>query len=172
MKGYVSYLVTFQTIEALCSDSEDDDSSLNNDSNDVLSDWLFLDQGDNSMNSNVFSIDETEEAADAVPSVDGILWEHDAEILQEPIGKMPFSPTIVHDRYKKLYPLLLMQCLLSSHTHFLELMAYEVNWYAKQHMEQKRSQNLLGYKLNSVSVLELLVFFALLIYYMAFFQTG
>jgi hypothetical protein len=112
------------------------------------------------------------EAAEPLPAVDGLMWEHGVEITDEPGDIMEPAPATVHEQHRHLFatPIDAMFAVLPNS--FWELMAFEVNCYAGQCLDHHPKKLIVGYKWTPVSVQEMLVFFAILIMHMLFPQTG
>jgi hypothetical protein len=112
------------------------------------------------------------DAEETPVTIDGLLWEHGTKILHKPPDKTEHAPAEIYDQYKHMFntPIDAMFAMLP-YT-FWEVMAFEMNRYAGQRLESNRRNLIVGYKWTPVSVQELLVFFAILIFYMMYPQTG
>ena len=163
-------------MEAPKSESDQSDSSDAEKFDDKVSDWVIFGPSQAGLGHNNDVEDDSEEAAEAsdplVSSLDGLLWEHGVEMLDEPRDKMNPAPARILDEYKHLFTTPIDSMFAVLPYTFWELMAYEINRYATQCLDKSTKKLIVGYKWSPVSVREVLVFFAILIYYMMFPQTG
>jgi hypothetical protein len=160
-------------MSAPSSDVDEESASDTDESDDMQSEWQIVGQDQLGMHPTDLSQEgDNSDSTEAIPTFDGLLWEHGVEIIEEPLDMMEPTPATIPDQHKHLFatPVDAMFAVLP-YT-FWESMTFEVNRYAGQCLDKNPKKLIVGYKWTPVTVQEMLVFFAILILFMMYPQTG
>jgi len=119
---------------------------------------------------NPFSDTEEDDVSAGVPTL--LHWENGTSIDTEPAKKMAETPSTVNPEFQHLFGSPIDAVFAMLPYLFREIMAFEINKYAKQVLDNSDKNKIAGYQWKAVSVGEVITYFGILIFAMLYPQTG
>jgi len=163
--GYGSAPSSGSDVSACVEQLEDGDGSTSEvDSSDEAGNVMDLLFG------NPFSDTEEDDVSAGVPTL--LHWENGTSIDTEPAKKMAETPSTVNPEFQHLFGSPIDAVFAMLPYLFREIMAFEINKYAKQVLDNSDKNKIAGYQRKAVSVGEVITYFGILIFAVLYPQTG
>jgi len=133
--------------------------------------FLFGNTNSNSLIS--YLENDPDDEANANSVINGLHWEFDGLINEEPSEKQPPKQTTIKSGCEHLFKTPIDSTLAIFPVHFWEIIKVEVNRYAEQKLCNKQGKKLIaGYKWKPVTLSNIMTYFSILMYGMLYHPTG